>query len=271
VLAILTLGSLLGAAAVADPGGDAAPDTALAATVAPPADAVEIRDPLFAFFIALAEADSLGVWGVEDLHRFMAEIGRESKLPFDHLVRVVRREAAGPEIQKRRGRKITRVWEVALDDDLKMPMPYSILGYHPGSLLLSREIVLSEWELGDPNFHVASDGEVTIFPSTSLLAFRLDAGHVILDVDGWLDRLLGGKLDDAWTRGFAICRVEGKLYGVAVGADRDGENDYGEFDFAEDKVLPHGRPVARGMNFYVRPWLQPPDGAEDRIWQFEPD
>lgn len=229
----------------------------------------EIRDPFFAFVIELVDKDSLGVWSGEDIRDCVARSGRESRLPLEHFQRLERRRATVAEREWRRGARVSRMWRLTLDEDLDLPMPYSILGYHPGTLRISRELVLSEWPLGERNIHVIRADTVAVLPASGLTAFRLDRGWVVLDVDGLLDRLLGKKLDDSWTVGFALGRVEGVLQGLGLAYSRKKRKLYGEIDFREDKILVHGRPVARGLSRFIRPWTRPRPGMPERIWEYD--
>jgi hypothetical protein len=246
--------------AVADP-PPAQPDSSLAGSP-------EVRDPLFQFFLELIEEDRLGRWTQAEVQAYIQDTGRPSRLPADKVAWVERRTASGPERQKRRGERVDRVWTLALTEPLKIPMPYSILGYHPGSLVVSERLVMSEWSLGEPNLHVAKDGVVQIFPTTLTTALRFDRGWVVLDADALIDKLLGNKLDDFWTEGFAFCRVQGQLFGLAAGRGRNRQALFGEFDLRRDKVISRSGPVAKGLSRYVRPWLAPPDGTGSRIWEF---
>jgi len=234
-----------------------------------PAAEPEIRDPLFELLVCFIEGDSLGAWTGDDLRLRLDRTGRRSKLPVQNLCRLERRAAVGPEVETRRGARVTRILSVSFDGPLRLPMPYSILGYHPGSLYLSPELRFSEWELGSPNVHVAVGEQVTRYRSAGLKAFRLDEGWIVLDAAALVDRLLGGKLDDTWTDGFALGRVAGRLQGVALGQNRQGKRLCGEIDFRRDKVLSRARPIARGVSRYVRPWLAAPAGTPSRIWNYE--
>jgi hypothetical protein len=111
---------------------------------------------------------------------------------------------------------------------------------------------------------------IQVIPVTNLTVFRLDSGWIVMDVDGWLDRVLGGKVDDCWTQGFAICRHNGKARGLALSQNRDLRPRSGEIDFATNQISPKAGPLGRGVAVFVRPWLAPAEGNEDRIWQFEP-
>ncbi|NTV04849.1 hypothetical protein HGA89_08100, partial [bacterium] len=116
----------------------------------------EVRDPFFAFCVALAEGDSLGVWSGPELAARIAATGRRSKLPVEMIVRIERREVPLPLQPAHRGRHAARRWRVELDGDLARPLPYSILGYHPGTLHVSRVLEALEWVL--PGTSVRVDG-----------------------------------------------------------------------------------------------------------------
>jgi hypothetical protein len=238
-------------------------------TPAAPVSELEVRDPFFQFIIAVLWDDSLGVWSREELQTRMEMTERTSRLPMQDLVSIERRPATGDEVESRRGVKVTRIWILTLEKAMDLPMPYSVFGYHPGSLIISQELRFSEWYLGGPNIHVASDGQVTIHSASKLWVLRLDSGWVILDVDGWLDRLLGKRLDDAWTEGFTVCHIDGELYGLSFGMNRKYNSLYGDFDFRKDEIIGDVRPLSRSLHYYVRPWLAPPEGVESHAWQYE--
>jgi hypothetical protein len=233
-------------------------------------DEPEIRDPLLEFLIEITRHDSLGIWSNQQLRDYEARSGRTSRLPLTHIRSIERRPASSKESERRRGVRVGRIWRLVLDQDLRLPMPYSILGYHPGNLFISSELVFSEWRLGAPNIHVVAGDTVRVMPSQQMTAYRLDRGWVILDVAALIDRLLGGKLDDSWTVGFATCRIEGRLYGLGLGLSRGMRKFYGEMDFQQDKILTHGGAVANAISCHVRPWMDPPPGSPERAWEFSP-
>jgi hypothetical protein len=81
--------------------------------------------------------------------------------------------------------------------------------------------------------------------------YVLRTGKLQIDIDGWLDRLAGGKLDDTRVAGLVIFRKDGQLYGMALGYNRKGQPRSGTIAFAEDKILypnpPELKAVARQM------------------------
>ncbi len=244
---------------------DLAPAPAMAGDISVP----EIKDPFFRLLVEILQSDTLGIWAQDDIRAYVERAGGECKLPIERVHHIERRRATGEEAESRRGAKVVNIWRVVLTEPLNLPMPYSVLGYHPGSLVVSREFRFSEWYLGGPNIHVASEGEVTVHSAHGLKALRLDTGWIILDVDGWLDKLLGGKLDDAWTQGFAVGRIDGELYGISIGVNHKLRPLFGDFDFREDKIYSEARPISRSLHFYVRPWITPPEGNTSTVWQYE--
>lgn len=231
-----------------------------------PADGPEIRDPFFEFVVAIVESDSLGTWNRDDLLAYVAASGRETKLPIERIVTLSRL----PD-----GLTDRRVVRLELDTALEMPLPYSILGYHPGTLHVSRVVATTEIDLHDALLRLPGerDGPVK-FWAAGVRAMVVSEGHVVLDVDGLVDRLLGKKLDDTWMQGFVLARVanapeseDDGLNGLALGLSRKHRPLSGSFDFRHDKVLPNGRPVAKALAYYCRRTVDLP---ESEAWNLKP-
>jgi hypothetical protein len=235
----------------------------------------EINDPFFAFCIALIEEDSLGQWTRDDIKTWIESTGRTSALPIDQL-KYLERSALPAEEQLRSGiDTATRCIRLVMTEDLKVPLPFSIMGYHPGDLFVSQELTAIEWNLDHHILHADIDGPVRV-SAKFLRALHLVEGWVVLDVDGWLDRLLGKKLDDTWFEAFVLARVEvipddqeDELNGMALGRSRKDRPLVGSFDFRKNKVLTNGRPVARILSGYVRPIVAPFEATVDsRAWSW---
>lgn len=261
----LVLAALLAAATLAGAGVDRADSTDEALPVPPSG----VRDPILELLFTIADDDSLGTWDGAALARQVAASGRRSRLPVDDIVRIARRPATAAEAEVRRGARVSRVWELELSHALRLPLPYAFLGYHPGTLAAARTFVLSEWRLADRTLHVVVDGRLATLEVTDVCVLRLDTGWFMLDVDAWLDALLGGLLDDYWTCGFAFARHEGRPFEVSLLVNRDGGDDYGEFDLGHDRIVAHPEPVARGLSRLVRPWVAPPPGSARVPWRVD--
>ena len=239
-----------------------------AAVAAPPPE--EIREPLFAFVLQMIRADSLGVWRSADIEAFIAERGgAPSRLPLGRLVSLSRDVMPDSLVRERRGARSIRRWILTLDADCDFPMPYAILGYHPGTLAVSRTIEVSEWPLGDLNLRAGEDGGVVMHPLSDVTALGLERGYVVLDVDGWLDELLGKALDDTWTVGFALARAGDGWLGLGIGRGRGGRRIFGAFDFAEDKVRPHGEPREQALSRFCRGYVRHGMDGPNPPWSWD--
>jgi hypothetical protein len=147
-------------------------------------------------------------------------------------------------------------------------MPYQILGYHPGKLSFASPIHLDEWRLGHISLQVpAQDDGRRRRPASGVTVWQLTGGWIILDVDGWVDRLLGEAADDAAMEGFTVGWVDGALVGVGNSIGRDGRRLLGELDFRSGEVATHGRPVARGLSWLGRRWMRTPGQDPRTVWE----
>lgn len=230
----------------------------------------EIREPLFEFLLGMAERDSVGRWTGEELRSYVTVSGRESRFPLAEVVSLTRaRPDACPGVHpagKYEGATVRAVWTLVLSGRQDRPMPYSILGYHPGSLRIGGVLVLSELGPTDLEITFQEDDERITRLLTDVRIFSLEQGHIVLDADGLLDALLGAGLDDAWTLGFVTGREGGKLVGLGVSLGRKGRRIFGEFDFTQDKILVHGRPPMAALSRVSRRWLNVEVGNLPEPW-----
>ena len=227
----------------------------------------QVKEPVFAWVFSLVDADSLGVWSTADLQAFSAGWEQPSDFPLERFVSFRREALPEPQRIVRAGLVCDRLVTITLDAPrLDMPMPYSILGYHPGTLSFGSPVVVREWRVGEREVTVRDRGGSRRATVQGLVVFEVIEGWTVLDVDGWLDSLLGRNLDDAATVGFAVTRGEGRILGVGNSVGREGRFIYGELDFQEGTVAPHGRPLARAVAGLVRRWSDPPSDRRTAAW-----
>jgi hypothetical protein len=226
----------------------------------------EIREPFFHFLLLMAGNDSLGVWTGQQLRDHVAALDRTSRFPLEKMVSLSRTRPEPGAAYRYGGASVKAVWTLILDGDQDHPMPYSILGYHPGSLRFGGVLVLSELGPADWTLTYQVDEKQISRQMTEVRVFPLESGYVMLDADGFLDAMLGSALDDAWTLGFVIGREEGKLIGLGVSLGRKGRHIFGEFDFRQDKVLVHGRAPMAALSRASRRWLNTEDGNLPEPW-----
>lgn len=202
-----------------------------------------VKDGVFAVLLGLLESDSYGTLTSEHLGRDLAGRNAGSRLPYRKLreLRRLPEEAAG-----------TARVEVLFDGPLRLSIPYTILGYHPGTLRADQTCVFREWRLG--NLEVP--GPAGPFPIQDVRAFAFREGGIRIDFDAWLDWLMGSALDDTRVSGIATFRHRGRWIGLALGSNDKGEPRSGSFDFQQDKVLIPPSEELRAAARHLRRTLQ---------------
>jgi hypothetical protein len=190
----------------------------------------QVKDPVFAVLLALVRSGLYGVLTREHLERELARRSVRSRLPY----RVVR------EVQRSPGAlgETARV-SLRFERTLDVPIPYSILWYHPGRIRGEPACEFREWPLGtvQVSHQPRPDGPPAAFELADVHLFALEAGALSVDIDGWLDRLMGSALDDTDVNGVVIFRYQGRSYGMAIGYNSRQRARSGAFDFVGDRVV----------------------------------
>ena len=184
-----------------------------------------VKDRFFAYLIGLAEADAYGNLGNEDIGEALGDFSGKTKVPFELI----------SEIERRRGEPgEPGVVSISFLEGLKTPVPYSILGYHPGSVVADTVVSFYEYYLPRKSIRVAEDSLVTL---KQIHVFGTYRGWVVVDIDAWVDKMLGGRLDDTWLVVLALFKYEGDWHGIAAGYGPGGEGRSGVFNFKTNNIL----------------------------------
>ncbi|HEX7879552.1 MAG TPA: hypothetical protein VF720_09085 [Candidatus Eisenbacteria bacterium] len=190
-----------------------------------------VRDPVFELLLAFNLGWPAGHLSGAELIRRVEASGRKSPIPYRGVVwqrRTPLADSSGTSV------------ETVFDRPIDLPVPYEVLGYHPGSFRTSGRFVFREERLGDL---VLSDDRTKVDKPLEAVSlddmhlFVLTEGSLEIDIDGWLDKLAGGNLDDTSIQAMAVFVRDGKRYGLALGKNPDGEGRSGVFDFGTEKVL----------------------------------
>jgi len=203
-----------------------------------------VANPVLACLASLVDEDLYGWVGQARLRRAVEE-GGDARIPWRDFL-WVRRQARPPGAP---------LLTVRFLDRLHVPLPYALLGYHPGSLRATPRVEVVQWRQGP--YAVAwtdEEGRAQALRVEDLELFGLREGEVVVDVDGWLDALMGGGLDDIRITGLALFRHEGRRLGLAFGYSPEGEGRTGVLDLGADKLLfPVPRPyLALGRSLRAR-------------------
>lgn len=203
------------------------------------------QDPAFAILLGMVEQDICGVLPGRRLRYEVRRSGRESQLPLPYLQEVSRLYVPGQEHPS-----VTLV----ATQDLDLPLPYKVLIYQPGSIRTTAVMQFEEWNLGDLHLE-PEDGRPEVFLEEVRL-WGVTRGRMELDVDAWLDRMLGSRLDDSDILGFALFRYEGQLLGMAMGYNKEGRGRSGAFSFEKDRIIFPSPPGLKAAGAYLRGRLE---------------
>lgn len=186
-----------------------------------------VTDPLFAMMVGVIDSDLYGVVSQAEVDSIVQANGG-SKLPTEVFTRMRRRPV---------GDGAKAYVEFLLSEPVDRPIPYSLLGYNPGSIRASQTLDFVQFEIGERSYLVELDDveqEITIEDAN---LFVIADGFMEMDFDGWLDRLLGSKLDDMQVKAFLTFRWKDQRYSLGMGLNDKGRGKTGAFDFVADETL----------------------------------
>lgn len=188
----------------------------------------DVKDGVFGYLIGLLDGERQGLVTGRHVQEVLAHARRTSRVPAELITEVVRVAAEVP----------GESWvAIRFTDPLDVAVPYSILGYHPGSLVSSAEVLAREWhverlQVPDPR----GPGRPALVIEHAAL-WAVLSGKIEIDIDGWVDALLGSRLDDTRVVGLAVFSYQGRRCAMALGYSRDGKPRSGVLDLAGDEIL----------------------------------
>lgn len=188
--------------------------------------AAHVNDGIFAYLIGLLDRGEYGVVTDDQLERVLDESGKHTRIPRGCIREFRRASIPG------NGAWVRAVFDKRLDT----AVPYDILGYHPGSLVSSKEATFKEQYF--PRIAVPNPTKVgpANYEITDVYLWSLVDGTIEIDIDGWVDAIMGGMLDDTYIVALAVFRYEGDRLAMAVGFNHSGEGRSGALDLANDKI-----------------------------------
>ena len=211
----------------------------------------EVQDRFFAYMIGLVQVDTCGVIDEADLASALGDFKGNTSIPFERI-RYIRRDC-GVEADGSRGISIT------FHEDLKTPVPYSILGYHPGSVQASSTVMFREWYIPRRTLRWSRREPVDL---SEIHVFGICEGWTVIDIDGWLDALLGSTLDDTRIITLVLFKYDGDWHGLAAGYGASNEGRSGVFNFSENKILFPTPPEFRMLGPYFRNFVTRVHGVD---------
>ncbi len=179
----------------------------------------EVKDTFFAWLVGVVDAGRDAELDNAELRDVLTEFRSSIALPFDRIS-LVRHEAPRTDGYGSLG--------ILFDGDVDIPVPFSLLWYHPGSLRSTRAVRFDERRFG--SLPTASS------PAGPVYSFRLVEGAMVIDIDEWVDVLLGRAVDDVSIRIVAIARWRGSWRCLLGGTGREDRRIIAAFDLARNVI-----------------------------------
>ena len=185
----------------------------------------QVPDRFYDYLIGLVEANTCGVIDSRKLDEVLHGFKGRTSIPFEKIKEIRRQCAAGASV---------RDVSIVFNGDLEAPVPYSVLGYHPGAVRASETVGFLEWHMPSDRIWVSANESLEV---SDVFVFGLYDGWAVVDIDSWVDRMLGQYLDDTRIVVMALFRYNGEWHGMAAGYGRSGEGRSGIFNFHTNKIL----------------------------------
>jgi hypothetical protein len=194
----------------------------------------EVKDTFFAY--ALGIIGSGAEFDVDNaaMRTMFVEFNTALGVPFDLITRFS--QTADPDTGERL---------ISLDfvRDVVIPVPFSLLFYHPGSIYAAHHVGFtvhrSTWV--DPD--AGQDSPLREGPVYSL---DLTEGSILVDIDDWLEALFSASLEDAWINAIVFFRWHGDWIGMLAGTGRRTRRVLrAYFDFTRNAIV---FPVPASLN-----------------------
>jgi hypothetical protein len=204
----------------------------------------EVKDTFLAYVLGIIHAGIEVELDNEFLRGILSEFKTTIGLPFEE-VRLVS-QLRVPESEN-------NTLTIAFRQEMKIPIPFSLLGYHPGIIRSSEKVVFSELR----SLSRAIDDGNIISP---VYVFRLTEGYAAIDVDDWITFLFSSIIDDITVRVLAIFRFKDHWYCMLNGTGRRGQLIAGLLDFRTNRIL---FPLPAIMGKFAAKLLQEADSASE--------
>lgn len=185
----------------------------------------QVKDRFYGYLIGLIQADTCGVLLANQIEDVLDGYQGKTSIPFELINEIRRSCSVGGG---------AREVSISFHGNLKAPVPYSILGYHPGSLIASPTVKLYEWDIPRRTLRWSRYEAIEL---TDIYLFGIYDGWAVVDIAGWIDKLLGGLLDDTRIVVLALFKYKGEWHGLAAGYDASGDGRSGIFNFSRNKIL----------------------------------
>lgn len=185
----------------------------------------EVKDTFFAYAMGIIARGAELELDSAQMRSMFVEFTKAMGVPFDLIARFGQHADAETE-QRRITLEFTR--------DVVIPVPFSLLWYHPGSITATRRVGFdvrrASWTDPDPGHSVPIDDAV--------YDLVLVDGGIFVDIDDWLEAIFSASLEDAGITHIVFFQWRGDRLGMLAGtAERTRRVLRAYFDFTRNAIV----------------------------------
>jgi len=182
----------------------------------------EVKDTFFAYVVGIIAAGAEVDIDNAQMRDILTEFKSSLSLPFDLIARVTQHTDPG-----------TAQAAIGLDflRDVNIPIPFSLLFYHPGSIVASQDLLfqVTRSSMKDP---AALGVMVPVYD------LSLTQGSVLVDIDDWLEVLFRAYLEDTMIKHIVFFQSKGDWIGMLEGSGkRSGRVLRAYFNFTRNVIV----------------------------------
>ncbi len=182
----------------------------------------EVKDSFFAYVLGIIKADIDVELDAAAMREVLTEFRTSLDLPFDLIARVSQRRASEPD---------ARIVEIGFAGPVTIPIPFSILGYHPGSVRASETVRFHETRSTYPDGRQGATADAPVF------RLAVESGALLIDMDQWLDDLFGDYVDDLPVQNMVLFTWKGEWMGLLQGLGYKGQSLRAFFNFRRNRIV----------------------------------
>ena len=199
----------------------------------------EVKDSFFAYVIGIIRAGIDIDIDAAGMREILTEFRTSLDLPFDLIERVWQRGGADGE---------GGALGLEFLGHTTIPIPFSLLGYHPGSIRASRSLRFRQTRFTHDDGREPG-GRAPVFRLT------LESGALVVDMDQWLDDLFGDSIDDLPVRHLVFFTWRGEWVGLLHGTGYRGQPLRAFFNFRRNRII---FPVPAELDRWGRAFVSAP-------------
>ncbi len=183
----------------------------------------EARDSFFAYVLGIVYSGTNVDVDNKQMREILNEFRSSANLPFDLVTRARQSTDSSSRV---------RTIGLEFQHDINIQVPFSLLFYHPGSIVSSQMLSFSVT-------HLTPEVALPPYVSSPVFVLTLTNGSVLMTINGWLKALMAAyQFEDTWLRHVVFFKWRGDQIGLFEGVGREtGREHRAYFNFTSNAMV----------------------------------